>query len=240
MAFYDPFVHYAMAVSNEYPPDPCPPVSALLDLEPDQKTHILYVDDQCMPCSASEHPKYVIYPSTQLPPPGFTMFYNPPGIYPDAQLDYYPEDMAYHSYNSYNSELSEDQAVFFGGVGKGLRLVKWGLFSPNHFLRRQEWTEKPNSYVSDAITDEEIAGWLRRPKRNFSPIPYQPPVLISAQTGKGKNYFITHRLREFAKQRGMSILYVSNRIALDLQQKQELAELTNLNRKIFPSDVDRL
>lgn len=240
MAFYDPFVHYAMAVSKEYPPDPCPPVSALLELEPDQKTHILYVDDQCMPCSANEHPKYVIYPSMQLPPPGFTMFYNPPGIYPDTQLDYCLEDMTYNIDNSDNSELSIEQAAFLGGVGKGMRLVKWDLFSPNYWLRRQEWTEKPNSYVSDGITDEEIAGWLSRPEKDFSPIPYQPPVLISAQTGKGKNYFIMHRLREFAKRRGMGILYVSNRIALDLQQKQELAELTHLNRKIFPSDVDRL
>lgn len=240
MAFYDPFVHYAMAVSKEYPPDPCPPVSALLELEPDQKTRILYVDDQCMPCSASEHPKYVIYPSTQLPPPGFTMFYNPPGIYPDTRLDYYPEDMAYHSYNSDNPDVSEEKMTWIRWAGSNTRFVKWGLFSPDHLLLRQEWKEKPNSYVSDGITDEEIAGWLSRPKRNFSPIPYQPPVLISAQTGKGKNYFIMHRLREFAKQRGMSILYVSNRIALDLQQKQELAELTHINRKIFPSDVDRL
>lgn len=240
MAFYDPFVHYAMAVSNEYPPDPCPPVSALLELEPDQKTHILYVDDQCMPCSANEHPKYVIYPSTQLPPTGFTMFYNPPSIYPDTQLDYFLDDTAYNLDSSGNSKVPESRTDWLLWAGLNSRFVTWGLFSPDHLLHRQKWTEMPNSYVSDGITDEEIARWLRRPERNLSPIPYQPPVLISAQTGKGKNYFIMHRLREFAKQRGMSILYVSNRIALDLQQKQELAELTHLNRKIFPSDVDRL
>lgn len=240
MAFYDPYIHYAMAISNEFPPDPCPPVSTLLDLEPDQKTHILYVDDQCMPCSGSEHPKYVIYPSTQLPPPGFTMFYNPPSIYPDTQLDYFLDDTACNLDSSENSKVPEIRMTWPLWAGSNSRFVKWGLFSPDHFLREQEWEEMPNSYVSDGITDEEIARWLRRPERNFSPIPYQPPVLISAQTGKGKNYFIMHRLREFAKQRGMSILYVSNRIALDLQQKQELAELTHLNRKIFPSDVDRL
>lgn len=90
------------------------------------------------------------------------------------------------------------------------------LFSPDYVFRDLTYVEA-TGYVNDFITEEMIDGWSSNPKQ---------PVLISAQTGSGKNYFVTHKLREYAKAKGKKILYISNRVALDYQQKKELAKLT--------------
>ena len=92
------------------------------------------------------------------------------------------------------------------------------LFTPDYVPIEIPFQEMPDSYVSDAITENEIEKWKADAER---------PVFISAQTGSGKNYFVTHNLREYAKKNGEHILYISNRVALDYQQKKELAALTN-------------
>ena len=92
------------------------------------------------------------------------------------------------------------------------------LFTPDYVPIEIPFQEMPDSYVSDAITENEIEKWKADAER---------PVFISAQTGSGKNYFVTHDLREYAKKNGEHILYISNRVALGYQQKKELAALTN-------------
>ena len=91
-----------------------------------------------------------------------------------------------------------------------------------------DFRQMPNGYVSELISNDEIEQWNRQ--ETIENIYWQPnlPVFISAQTGSGKNYFITHNLRLYAKEQGYNILYISNRVALDFQQKQELAKLTHV------------
>ena len=68
------------------------------------------------------------------------------------------------------------------------------LFTPDYVPIEIPFQEMPDSYVSDAITENEIEEWKADAKR---------PVFISAQTGSGKNYFVTHDLRE--KRRAYSV-----------------------------------
>lgn len=122
------------------------------------------------------------------------------------------------------------------------------LFSYDYSKSNITFKMLSDTFVSDAFTDEYIEQWMQwetKADQRINPygVPFiftlqircKYPVLISAQTGKGKNYFITHKLREYARNQGKSILYISNRVALDYQQKQELAELTgekyNLNKQ---------
>ena len=68
-----------------------------------------------------------------------------------------------------------------------------------------------NSYwVSDGL-EPYFEKWIR-----------QNPVLISAQTGRGKNHFIMNMLIPFALRTGQQVFLLSNRIALSVQQKKEL------------------
>mgnify|MGYP002625204283 CR=1 FL=1 len=75
-------------------------------------------------------------------------------------------------------------------------------------------------YLTHFINDEEIANWTS-----------DTPVFISAQTGKGKNYFIQHSLIRKVHndnkryERNDKILLLSNRVALNRQSKLALAEL---------------
>lgn len=124
----------------------------------------------------------------------------------------------------------------------------WDLFEGG-----ERWHPNPKKnyvdsrYVADAITEETIERWRttysnwiahKYEEIDYSPISYlsldyiKPctlkyyyPVFMSAQTGKGKNYFVTHVLRKYAREKHLHILYLSNRTALDYQQKKELALL---------------
>ncbi|WP_418807713.1 DEAD/DEAH box helicase family protein, partial [Phascolarctobacterium faecium] len=48
------------------------------------------------------------------------------------------------------------------------------------------------------------------------------PVIISAQTGSGKNYFVENVLLPYAYKNRVKILYLSNRVALNRQEKLNL------------------
>lgn len=65
------------------------------------------------------------------------------------------------------------------------------------------------SYVSDALANE-IQNWIRY------------PVLINAPTGSGKSRFVLKDLADYAESKNRWILVLSNRIALNMQQKIEL------------------
>ena len=82
-------------------------------------------------------------------------------------------------------------------------------------------------YIADEITYDEINSWHS-----------DMPVIISAQTGSGKNYFVQNKLlsKVLDENRGKKylVLIVSNRIALTRQSKldfaKRIAEITG-NRK---------
>ncbi|MCI6866997.1 MAG: DEAD/DEAH box helicase family protein [Lachnospiraceae bacterium] len=104
-------------------------------------------------------------------------------------------------------------------------ITKRELFHPLYPKALMNFHEMPRGYVSDIISNQELENWTQW--KHLRPITPPRPVFITAQTGAGKNYFITHNLREYAKRNGERILYVSNRVALDYQQKLELAQLTH-------------
>lgn len=67
-------------------------------------------------------------------------------------------------------------------------------------------------WVSDGL-EPYFRRWIR-----------QNPVLISAQTGRGKNHFIMKKLIPFALSTGQKVFLLSNRVALGIQQKKELLD----------------
>ena len=76
------------------------------------------------------------------------------------------------------------------------------------------------NFVSDLIGDDWLYKWIPN-----------TPVFISAQTGKGKNYFIQNvmvpKILEYNRRHSSinNILILSNRIALNQQNKLKLAQI---------------
>ena len=100
------------------------------------------------------------------------------------------------------------------------------LFADNYPGPQMQIHTLDGEYVSQVITEDVLKNNFFR-RWTVDAYKTTLPILISAQTGKGKNFFITHTLREYAKKYNERILYVCNRVALNFQQKQELAELTD-------------
>lgn len=90
------------------------------------------------------------------------------------------------------------------------------LFGQEEYQPKLEWNDFSSIYVSDVINVDEFVKWR-------SCI----PVIICSPTGSGKNYMVMHGLREYTLNKGCKILYLSNRKALDEQQKVEYAKLTH-------------
>lgn len=97
-------------------------------------------------------------------------------------------------------------------------------------------------YVNDKLDRNELKRWDDKKKKKhygqilgyYTTFEYKMPtmpVLISAPTGFGKNYFVLHNLRDFAQEHGERILYISNRVALDAQMRKELAEITGVESR---------
>lgn len=107
------------------------------------------------------------------------------------------------------------------------------LFSKSFSPQEIKWQKMPDVYVSEAIGRAEISKW-----RNYILDKYNPQsthLLISAQTGRGKNHFVTTELIPFARANGEEVLYISNRVALDNQQKKKIARATHT---AFPTTGD--
>lgn len=94
------------------------------------------------------------------------------------------------------------------------------LFDPNFSYPEPPKRIRYESYVSEALNDSVIDSWRFHEERYRCTQPW--PVFISAQTGTGKNHFVIHNLVPYAKRNNHRILYVSNRVALGHQQKEEL------------------
>lgn len=76
--------------------------------------------------------------------------------------------------------------------------------------------ECETSYVSEKLC-QEMEHWTS-----------QQPILINAPTGSGKSRFVLYDLADYAEKHGRWILVLSNRIALNLQQKMDLCRKRNL------------
>ena len=95
------------------------------------------------------------------------------------------------------------------------------IFYPNYHANFKYFAcDESKKHLSDFITVEEIRTWDA-----------ETPVLISAQTGKGKNYFIQHSLIRMVHNdnkksvfKNDRILLLSNRVALNRQEKISLAD----------------
>ena len=62
------------------------------------------------------------------------------------------------------------------------------------------------------------------------------PVLVSAQTGQGKNHFIMKSLIPYACQTNQHVVLLSNRVALSAQQKVELLHTLKMPRGVYSDD----
>ena len=95
------------------------------------------------------------------------------------------------------------------------------IFYPNYRSHFKYFAYDENKkYLSDFLTIDEICDWDTK-----------TPVFISAQTGKGKNYFIQHSLIRMVHNdnkktpfKNDRILLLSNRVALNRQEKISLAD----------------
>jgi len=142
---------------------------------------------------------------------------------------------------------------------------RWNLYDKEWWEPKPKKNYLSSRYVADVITEDVIDRWRSEfsnytahgiyPKdwkhhreeayyRLYVPSGEYPllskyywPIFLSAQTGKGKNYFVTHVLRNYAYKNGLDILYLSNRVALDYQQKYELARLCG--KFLGPKEDDR-
>ncbi len=102
---------------------------------------------------------------------------------------------------------------------------KANFFRDDFYADDVEWNELDNTYVSDAIDTKEISEWGRYCRKIKASSTY---VLISAQTGRGKNHFVINQLIPFALDWDYKVLYISNRTALDRQMRRQVADATHM------------
>jgi len=81
-------------------------------------------------------------------------------------------------------------------------------------------------YISNVITEQEIGDWKNGDK-----------ILIHAQTGSGKSYFIKNTLYDYCKSRDKTILLLSNRIILKAQNEVDLEGKLSI---IHPENYQKL
>lgn len=68
-------------------------------------------------------------------------------------------------------------------------------------------------------TEQWVADGLENDFRDWN---HRHAILISAQTGRGKNHFIMDRLIPYALETNQEVFIFSNRVALSTQQKKAL------------------
>lgn len=118
-----------------------------------------------------------------------------------------------------NKKISDEN----NGHTLDVRIEKNNLFDEFFPKREMKWREVSADHVSDIINSQELWEWERTYDTR------QVPILINAPTGCGKNYFVVNVLRLYALETHRRILYISNRVALDDQQKSDLAKATKAN-----------
>lgn len=86
------------------------------------------------------------------------------------------------------------------------------------FFKKTEQIKKGRcniKYINDLISSKEIASWIP-----------DKPILLPAQTGQGKTYWVSHGLYDYLKQNGPNCLYLIQRVRTKEQQ-----QLTNFSGK---------
>lgn len=93
-------------------------------------------------------------------------------------------------------------------------------------------TDMGCAHVSALMSNTKFESEL---KRWNTPSRFPKPILINAPTGAGKTHFVCTELAEFAKEQGRSILFLSNRRALNMQTREILSKSNE--SPAFSSDV---
>lgn len=111
------------------------------------------------------------------------------------------------------------------------------LFSECFPGAQLEIHEMEGEYISDALTKKNIQQIMDGYKGSeevdsYGRIVWKPPdkfygMMLDAQTGKGKNYWVLHTLRGYAAEKGKKIIYLCNRTALNKQQIMEAEKAVN-------------
>lgn len=104
------------------------------------------------------------------------------------------------------------------------------LFSDSFPGAQLKISELEGEHISDALTEEFIDRLLDEFEWNRPPNLFNAMILV-AQTGKGKNFWVLHTLRAYAADRGKEVIYLCNRVALNRQQIQEADKAVNPIKK---------
>lgn len=100
-------------------------------------------------------------------------------------------------------------------------------------------------FIDDNLYFSEIGSVVDIIKEGYKEWIPATPVIISAQTGSGKNYFVENVLLPYAYNKNAKILYLSNRVALNRQEKFNLIRcigkyISKSNEKKFNDDLKQL
>ena len=104
------------------------------------------------------------------------------------------------------------------------------LFSDSFPGAQLNISELEGEHISNALTEEFIDRLLDEFEWNRPPNLFNAMILV-AQTGKGKNFWVLHTLRAYAADRGKEVIYLCNRVALNRQQIQEADKAVNPIKK---------
>lgn len=105
-------------------------------------------------------------------------------------------------------------------------LCSANLFSDSFPGAQLKVSELEGEHISDALTEEFIDRLLDQFEWNRPPNLFNAMILV-AQTGKGKNFWVLHTLRAYAADREKEVIYLCNRVALNRQQIQEADKAVN-------------
>lgn len=86
---------------------------------------------------------------------------------------------------------------------------------------KYDTTDMGHTQVSELMSNAKFRNEL---KRWDQPSRFPQPILINAPTGAGKTHFVRNELASFAKEQGRSILFLSNRHALNMQTRDILSQ----------------
>lgn len=100
-------------------------------------------------------------------------------------------------------------------------------------------------FIDDNLYFSEIGSVVDIIKEGYKEWIPATPVIISAQTGSGKNYFVENVLLPYAYNKNVKILYLSNRVALNRQEKFNLIRcigkyISKNDEKKFNDDLKQL
>ncbi|CAK7038886.1 DEAD/DEAH box helicase family protein [Phascolarctobacterium sp.] len=100
-------------------------------------------------------------------------------------------------------------------------------------------------FIDDVLYFSEISSVVDTIKDSYKEWIPATPVIISAQTGSGKNYLVENVLLPYAYNKNAKILYLSNRVALNRQEKFNLIRcigkyVSKSNEKKFNDDLKQL